>query len=345
MASLRIPITVVSGFLGSGKTTLINQMIRDSAFKEQEMVVIENEIGEVGLDHRLLLKTDENILQLNNGCICCSLRTDLAKVFQTLLNVFVKQERPLKSVIIETTGVADPQPILQTLLTVPKITEYFYVDSLITIVDSENAEMCIERFDETKKQIILADRIILSKTEKVEVEQRASLQTRLQQLNPLADIKEFDLSTPLHAADFFGLDLFERVNFKAEEPIAEEDDHHHHAHHHHHGHGDYQAIHLASDQLLDEPTFKMWLDWANMTYFGSLYRFKGILKIAGYETLVELQGVNHQSHFNLTDQISEGTQSQLILIGKNLDVTTINQSFDDLIEMSRQKLEEKRTIK
>lgn len=124
---MSIPVTVISGFLGAGKTTLINQVLKGSDLKPNEVVIIENEFGEKGIDHELLIHSKENIFQMNGGCICCSLRTDLMSALTSILDVFVGNEHPIKQVIIETSGVSDPQPIIQTLVSAPKISSHFYL--------------------------------------------------------------------------------------------------------------------------------------------------------------------------------------------------------------------------
>ena len=127
-----IPITIVSGFLGAGKTTLINHALAQSPFPKEEIIIIENEFGQTGVDHALLLQTTERIIQLNNGCMCCSLRGDLLASLSAILEVYQEEQQPIAQVILETTGIADPQPIIQTILTTPHIKNHFYIDSLLT---------------------------------------------------------------------------------------------------------------------------------------------------------------------------------------------------------------------
>ena len=133
-----IPITIVSGFLGAGKTTLINHALAQSPFSKEEIIIIENEFGQTGVDHALLLQTTERIIQLNNGCMCCSLRGDLLASLSAILEVYQEEQQPIAQVILETTGIADPQPIIQTILTTPHIKNHFYIDSLLTVVDGHH---------------------------------------------------------------------------------------------------------------------------------------------------------------------------------------------------------------
>lgn len=153
-----IPITIVSGFLGAGKTTLINHALAQSPFPKEEIIIIENEFGQTGVDHALLLQTTERIIQLNNGCMCCSLRGDLLASLSAILEVYQEEQQPIAQVILETTGIADPQPIIQTILTTPHIKNHFYIDSLLTVVDGHHWQQQLQE-TEAIKQLALADRL------------------------------------------------------------------------------------------------------------------------------------------------------------------------------------------
>lgn len=153
-----IPITIVSGFLGAGKTTLINHALAQSPFPKEEIIIIENEFGQTGVDHALLLQTTERIIQLNNGCMCCSLRGDLLASLSAILEVYQEEQQPIAQVILETTGIADPQPIIQTILTTPHIKNHFYIDSLLTVVDGHHWQQQLQEA-EAIKQLALADRL------------------------------------------------------------------------------------------------------------------------------------------------------------------------------------------
>lgn len=153
-----IPITIVSGFLGAGKTTLINHALAQSPFPKEEIIIIENEFGQTGVDHALLLQTTERIIQLNNGCMCCSLRGDLLASLSAILEVYKEEQQTVAQVILETTGIADPQPIIQTILTTPHIKNHFYIDSLLTVVDGHHWQQQLQEA-EAIKQLALADRL------------------------------------------------------------------------------------------------------------------------------------------------------------------------------------------
>lgn len=153
-----IPITIVSGFLGAGKTTLINHALAQSPFPKEEIIIIENEFGQTGVDHALLLQTTERIIQLNNGCMCCSLRGDLLASLSAILEVYQEEQQTVAQVILETTGIADPQPIIQTILTTPHIKNHFYIDSLLTVVDGHHWQQQLQE-TEAIKQLALADRL------------------------------------------------------------------------------------------------------------------------------------------------------------------------------------------
>lgn len=187
-----IPITVISGFLGSGKTTLINQVIKGSDLAPEEVVIIENEFGEAGIDHELLIHSKENIVQMNGGCICCSLRGDLLNALTAVLDVFVTQGYPIKQVIIETSGVSDPQPIIQTIVGTPNLQPYFYLDGVIGVVDAENIVQNLQHHEATK-QLVMSDRLLISQKGVTNKDSMNQMKEQLREINPLADIYEFSL--------------------------------------------------------------------------------------------------------------------------------------------------------
>lgn len=344
MISLGIPITIVSGFLGAGKTTLINQALNASELPREEIIIIENEVGQTGIDHELLLHTKERVLQLNNGCMCCSLREDLITTLASIEEVTKEWQVPLSQIIIETTGIADPQPIIQTILTTPILRNTYYIDSLLTVVDRQNCSI-YQNEPVSLKQIALADRIVFALKEGDTVSNCSEIVATLTVINPLADFIYFSETAPITATDFFHLDKFQATEGLNESLATQTEvertnephsrDHHHkdlhgHSHrsavHQHDEHG-FQTVLLTTECELNEAALIRWIDWllfANQ----ELYRFKGIIALENRELAVAVQGVNQQVSFQLTPL--EKTTTKIVLIGKNLASKKIEETFNQL---------------
>ncbi|MCI0130324.1 GTP-binding protein [Vagococcus sp. CY53-2] len=320
-----IPITVISGFLGSGKTTLINQVIKGSDLAPEEVVIIENEFGEAGIDHELLIHSKENIVQMNGGCICCSLRGDLLNALTAVLDVFVTQDYPIKQVIIETSGVSDPQPIIQTIVGTPNLQPYFYLDGVIGVVDAENIEQNLQHHEATK-QLVMSDRLLISQKGVTNKDSMNQMKEQLKEINPLADIYEFSLiQSSSELADLvLGNHLFNQS-------IDDEEEHHHHHHHHHH---EFESMIISESGYVKEGLLHNWLSWLMMNYQESIYRIKGFVNVSDQDFQTEIQGVNQLLNFNLTNRLTEDNDNKLVIIGKNIDKDDINQAFQLVIEKS-----------
>lgn len=345
MISLGIPITIVSGFLGAGKTTLINQALNATELPREEIIIIENEVGQTGIDHELLLHTKEHVLQLNNGCMCCSLREDLITTLASIEEVTKEWQVPLSQIIVETTGIADPQPIIQTILTTPVLRNTYYIDSLLTVVDSQNSSM-YQNEPVSLKQIALADRIFFALKEGDTVSNCSEILARLIEINPLADFIYFSETAPISATDFFHLDKFQATEV-LNEPVATQtemeltNESHHREHHHkdhlqghthattvhqQNNHG-FQTVLLTANSELNEAALIRWIDW--LLFFNQeLYRFKGIVVLENRELAVAVQGVNQQVRFQLTPL--EKSTTKIVLIGKNLASKEIEETFNQL---------------
>src|SRR5919198_4138828 len=183
-----VPVTILTGFLGSGKTTLLNRILNEDHGKR--IAVIENEYGEVGVDNAIIEKSDEQIVMMNNGCICCTVRGDLIRILGSLKEKREDGELKFDRVVIETTGMADPGPVAQTFFTDEEIGNYYLLDSIITLVDAKHAPKQLDEFHEAQEQVGFADRILLSKTDIAEKAQTDALKQRLRKMNPRAPIKE-----------------------------------------------------------------------------------------------------------------------------------------------------------
>ncbi|UEA31780.1 CobW family GTP-binding protein [Granulicatella elegans] len=203
--SSKIPVTIVSGFLGAGKTTLINKVLKEK--HGEHIAVVINEFGEIGVDHQFVLDVEEEIYQMDNGCLCCTLRTDIADMLKSIL--MVKEQNGIKvdRVLFETTGLADPAPIAQTFINVPFLNEHFILDAVLTVVDSKNFLYQTTHQTEPAKQVGFADKIFMSKHSLVDDTIYAKVISEVRSINPFAEIQDLD-ARPVEMKDMFGLELF-----------------------------------------------------------------------------------------------------------------------------------------
>ena len=183
-----VPVTILTGFLGAGKTTLLNRILKEDHGKK--IAVIENEFGEVGVDSEIIEKSDEQIVEMNNGCICCTVRGDLIKILGSLKDKRSSGALKFDRVIIETTGMADPGPVAQTFFTDEDVGGYYLLDSILTVVDAKHAAAQLDEFREAQEQVGFADRILLSKTDLTKEDETQDLIKRLRTMNPRAQVKK-----------------------------------------------------------------------------------------------------------------------------------------------------------
>ena len=254
----KIPVTIVSGFLGAGKTTLINKVLKEK--HGEHIAVVINEFGEIGVDHQFVLDVEEEIYQMDNGCLCCTLRTDIADMLKSILMVKEQNGIRVDRVLFETTGLADPAPIAQTFINVPFLNEHFILDAVLTVVDAKNFLYQTAHQPEPAKQVGFADKIFMSKHSLVDETIYAKVINEVRSINAFAEIQDLD-ARPVHMSDMFGLELFYASEKKilemqehAEEEYCEEcghthahgdhnHEHHHHEHDHDHDHHDHDHEH------------------------------------------------------------------------------------------------------
>ena len=254
----KIPVTIVSGFLGAGKTTLINKVLKEK--HGEHIAVVINEFGEIGVDHQFVLDVEEEIYQMDNGCLCCTLRTDIADMLKSILLVKEQNGIRVDRVLFETTGLADPAPIAQTFINVPFLNEHFILDAVLTVVDSKNFLYQTAHQPEPAKQVGFADKIFMSKHSLVDETIYAKVINEVRSINAFAEIQDLD-ARPVHMSDMFGLELFYASEKKilemqehAEEEYCEEcghthahgdhdHEHHHHDHEHEHEHHEHDHDH------------------------------------------------------------------------------------------------------
>jgi G3E family GTPase len=330
-----IPVTVITGFLGAGKTTLLNRILTEKHGKR--IAVIENEFGEIGIDHQLVIQSDEEIFELNNGCICCRVRGDLIRILAKL-----RQRRAkFDYVLIETTGMADPGPVAQTFFTDEEVKESFVLDGIVTVVDAKHVDLHFDDMREVREQIGFADVILLNKADLVSPEDFVKLEQRIRKMNPMAKLYRtqdavIDLDKVLNIG---GFDLKRALELEPDFLKAEEEhDHDHEGHEHHeHEHEEEHDHHHAEDVTsvgiraageLDEKKLSDWLGTLLRSKGQDIFRMKGVLAVKGRSMRFVFQGV-HMLMDGRPDRPwgDEKRENTLIFIGRNLNRAELNEGF------------------
>lgn len=339
-----IPVTVLTGFLGAGKTTLLNHLLTQK--HGYKCAIIINEFGEISIDNQLVVGVDEEILELNNGCLCCRVRGDLIKSLEGLMQ---KQKR-FDYVLIETTGLADPSPVIHTFKA-SDLADKMRLDGVITVVDARHLEKELEDGPEPTAQIAFADVILLNKTDLVSPSELDRVEHRIRHINSLATLHRTQ-NSQIEPAKIFNLKARELGgNFVIPESASHADhhhdrehghecgpdcdhDHHHeqdheHGHHHHHHDESVTSFYLSDDRPLDLKRVEAWLTEIIRELGSNIYRSKGILQIQGQAKRVVFQGV--QTMFDAKPDrlwnVGEKKVSQLVFIGKDLDEAKIRRGF------------------
>jgi len=305
-----VPVTILTGFLGSGKTTLLNRILKEDHGKR--IAVIENEFGEVGVDSELVEKSEEQILEMNNGCICCTVRGDLIRILGTLKDKRDAGDLKFDRVIIETTGMADPGPVAQTFFTDEEIGGYYLLDSILTLVDAKHAEKQLDEFREAQEQVGFADRVLLSKTDLVGNEDVKRLSDRIKRMNPRAPIKPVNFGdAPLdEILDIRGFNLNAILEIDPDFLIDN-------AHEHH---DEVESFVFRSDRAFDGDKLEQFLSGMIQVYGPDLLRYKGLLWMKGNPRRVVFQGVHMMMGGDLGKPWAKGEKkgSVLVFIGKKL---------------------------
>ena len=301
----QVPVTVLTGFLGSGKTTLLNHLLHRPEMGETAVIV--NEFGDVGLDHTLVESAREDAVLLNSGCLCCTVRGDLVKTLQQLSTRRIRGEVPeFRRLIVETTGLADPAPILHTLMNDQMVQRDYRLDGVVACVDAAAGSATLDSQQESVKQAAVADRLVLTKTDLADADRLAALEARLTALNPAAPQIQV-AHGEVDPDRLFGAGLYDPETKTADvrrwlaaEAYGERDRNHAHDHDHGHDpnrHGDrIHAFTLTWDRPVDWERFANWVEMLVTTYGQHLLRLKGLLNVEGEDRPVVVHGVQHVFH-------------------------------------------------
>lgn len=337
LVSNRTPVAIITGFLGAGKSTLLNRILKDPVMADTAVII--NEFGEVGIDNLLVEASGDTLVQLSNGCLCCTVRGELVDTLATLIDkVQTGRLKPIRRVVIETTGLADPVPVMQSVMGHPVIAQNFELDGVVTVVDAVNGLSTLERHGEARKQVAVADRLIVSKTSLVDGASLDAFRKFLRELNPRATISDGDtdevataaiLANGLYdpATKIADVDLWLQHE-KATEP------HHHHGHHHHdvNRHGDgIQSFSIVHDRLIDPAAIEMFIDLLRSAHGDKLLRMKAVAALTDDpERPLVLHGVQEVFHpprrLKAWPQGSD-RQTRMVLITQNLSEAFVKDLF------------------
>ncbi|BCG79079.1 CobW family GTP-binding protein [Mesorhizobium sp. 113-3-3] len=330
-----IPVTVLTGFLGSGKTTVLNRLLRRPSLAGAAVII--NEFGAIGLDHLLIEASEEQFTLLDNGCVCCTVRGDLVATLKALDRRSRAGEVPdLTHVVIETTGLADPAPILHTLMAEPELAGRYYVAGVVTTVDAVNGWSTLDRHAEAAKQVAVADRLLVTKTDLVLAEALSELQRRLAVLAPAARQSlahngeaDFDILDVRHvgaAAEPDKIAAWPEMAGQECDPDCARDHAHHHGHHHAHAHHGIQSYSFVIDEPVEWAAFARWLDYVAALKGEDLLRFKGLVHVTEQpERPLVLHGVQHVFHppVRLDAWPSADRRTRLVFIVRDIARETI----------------------
>ncbi|MCX8999216.1 GTP-binding protein [Rhizobiaceae bacterium BDR2-2] len=354
----RIPVSIVTGFLGAGKSTLLNRLLKDPAMKDAAVIV--NEFGDVGIDHLLVESSGDSVIELSDGCLCCTMRGDLIDTLGELMDrIQTGRLKPLKRIVVETTGLADPVPVMQSVIGHPVLMQNFDLDGIVTVVDAVNGLATLDAHPESVRQAAVADRLVLTKRSLAQAAAVDRLVARLRALNPRAAMTDAE-SEGADAASLLVNGLYDPqskhpdVGRWLHEEAAGEDDHHHHDHEHgpdcgcghhhdgehsHHGHHDHHHRHaddirsfsIVHDRPVDPTALEMFVDLLRSAHGEKLLRMKAVVQTSDRpDRPLVLHGV--QSIFHPPVRLAAwpdpaDQRSRLVLITKGLPEAFVRDLF------------------
>ncbi|KQZ12686.1 cobalamin biosynthesis protein CobW [Mesorhizobium sp. Root554] len=336
-AQTQIPVTVLTGYLGAGKTTLLNRILSENHGKRYAVIV--NEFGEIGIDNDLIVESDEEIYEMNNGCVCCTVRGDLIRVVEGLM----RRPGRFDAIVVETTGLADPVPVAQTFFMDEDVRSKTRLDAVVALVDAKHLPLRLKDSKEAEDQIAFADVVVLNKTDLVTPEELRAVEATIRAINPAARI---------HRTERSGVDLSEVLDRGAfdlkralenDPHFLEADEHAHHDHdghdhgHHGHDHAHPAAIHDVTVQSvslrggeMDQKKFFPWIEKVTQMEGPNILRLKGIIAFKGDDERYVIQGVHmiiegdHQRAW----KDGEAHATRLVFIGRDLDAEKLRKSFE-----------------
>ncbi|WP_119354600.1 CobW family GTP-binding protein [Azohydromonas sediminis] len=339
-----IPATILTGFLGSGKTTLLKRVLGEA--HGHKIAVIENEFGEENIDNDILVAdTQEQIVQMSNGCVCCTIREDLRTTLSDLAARRRKGELDFERVVIETTGLADPGPVAQTFFMDDEIAESYLLDSILTLVDAKHAEQQLDTRQEARRQVGFADQIFISKTDLVAPEQVDALVHRLKHMNPRAPMRKVHFGeVPISEVfDLRGFNLNAKLDVDPEfltgdgHGHAHDHDHEHgehcdHPHHHHHD-DDVKSFVFRADKPFHPAKLEDFLGAIVQVYGPKMLRYKGVLHMKGSDRKVIFQGVHQLMGSDLGPKWAPGEkkESKMVFIGIDLPCDILQQGLEQCL--------------
>jgi len=341
----KIPVTVLTGYLGAGKTTLLNRILSEPHGKK--FAVIVNEFGEIGIDNELVVNADEEVFEMNNGCICCTVRGDLVRIIDGLM----RRKGKFDAIIVETTGLADPAPVAQTFFMDENVGARTKLDAVVTVADAKWLKDRLKDAPEAKNQIAFADVILINKTDLVTPAELAEIEARIRGINPYARLHRTERAK-IGIDEVLGRNAFDLDRILDIEPqfLTAEDQGHEHDHDHHHDHGDHhghdhhhhggglkhyhdedmQSVSLRTDKQLDPDKFFPWVQDLVAKDGPNILRSKGILAFKDDPERFVFQGVHmvldgdHQRAW----RADEKRESRIVFIGRNLPEDKIRQGFE-----------------
>jgi G3E family GTPase len=315
-ASIQTPVTVLTGYLGAGKTTLLNRILTETHGKRYAVIV--NEFGEVGIDNDLIVDADEEIFEMNNGCICCTVRGDLIRILGGLM----RRKGNMDGILVETTGLADPAPVAQTFFVDQDVRRKTRLDAIVAVADAKHLLGEIDRAPEAQEQIGFADVVLLNKTDLVSAGDLAAVEARIRGINPYATLHR-TRRCDVDLADVLGRNAFDLDRILDIEPgfLTEEHDHEHDE--------AIGSLSLTADGAMDPEQFIPWIQDVTQTFGTDILRMKGIIAMANDDERFVIQGVhmliegNHQRPW----KPDEKRETRLVFIGRGLPKGVIKQGF------------------